>query len=354
MRVIRLLVSLAMMPALAVDAGAGQVVAVVDGEAITMSDVERYWQAHDAPSFARVQQQLYDAKQSAFDGLLAELLLSQEARRAGLTVDDLALTIERSVAPPSADDVTAMYDRSAASKQGLTLEQASPVIDAYLRQQKTADARKRLVARLRAAASIDMRIRFDPPRQPVRTSPADPMIGDDDAPVKIVEFSDFECPYCRQTAPVLKQIAAAFGRRVAIVWKDYPLPAHASARGAAEAAQCAHEQGKFWSYHDMLFAHADALSSQELRRYAEGLALDMVMFDRCIASATYRPRVLAGVDEGKLRGVSATPTLFINGRMIVGSKPFEDYERVVLDELRRSTDSGCGSGLCALPAAGGH
>lgn len=331
---------------------AGQEVAVVDGDAITMADVERYWQAHDASSFARVQQQSYEGKKAALDGLIADVLLSQEAKRRHLTIEDLTRAIQQSVPVPTPAEIKEVYERSAAPKQGLTLDGASPVIDAYLRQQKAAEAKKQLVQQLKTSASIDVKVRFDPPRQPVRTSPADPTMGGGTAAVKIVEFSDFECPYCRQTAPVLKQIAARFGNRVSILWKDYPLPAHASARGAAEAAQCAHEQGKFWPYHDMLFAHSDALSSLDLRRYADALALDLSMFDRCVGSGKYRPVVLAGIDEGKLRGVSATPTVFINGRMIVGARPFEDYERIVLEELGQSADDACAGGLCPVQRVG--
>jgi protein-disulfide isomerase len=277
------------------------------------------------------------------------VLVQQEATRRNLTIDQMLQSAERSVPAPTAADIKEVYEKSAAAQQGLTLAQASPVIEAYLRQQKAVEARRLLVEQLRASASVDIKTRFDPPRQPVPTSSADPSIGTDAAPVKIVEFSDFECPYCRQTVPVLKQIASKFKDRVVIIWKDYPLSSHPFARSAAEAAHCVHEQGKFWPYHDVLFAHQEALTSSDLRRYALELDLDPLAFDRCIASGRFRDQVQASMQEARRLGVTATPTVFINGRMVTGAVPFESYDKIVLEELAAPRNGQCEGGVCSNP-----
>jgi protein-disulfide isomerase len=230
----------------------------------------------------------------------------------------------------------------------LTLAQASPAIETYLHRQKSEHARQQLVDALRKATAVDIRLQFAPPRQAIGVSPSDPVVGSSTAAVEIVEFSDFQCPYCRQASPVLKQVVAVYGSRVKLVWKDFPLPIHPFAAAAAEAGQCAHEQGKFWQYHDLLFSNQQALAVSDLRKYALDVALDPAVFDRCVSSGKYRERVLAAIQQGKNAGVAATPTVFINGRILTGAQPFEAYEKIVNEEL--TAVMACASGVCANPA----
>lgn len=163
------------------------------------------------------------------------------------------------------------------------------------------------------------------------TSLADPSFGPPDARVTIVEFSDFQCPYCKMFKDnTLAQLKQAYGNRVRFVFRDFPLDSiHPYARGAAEAAQCAHEQGKFWEYHDILFANQQALTPPDLKRYAQQLGLDTRRFNDCVDSHKYQASVEADVQEGNRLHVSGTPTFFINGRVLVGAQPFEAFQAAI-------------------------
>ncbi len=312
----------------------GEVVARIGDRTISMREVEQFWRESDPVSFARVQQQLYEARKRALDGVIAEYLLGREAARRGRTVEELLAEAVPAGTPAVTDaEVRQAYDQSSAAARGLTLEQARPVILAYLQQQKAREARQQLVDRLRNAAAPDILIALEPPRQAVPVAGTDPVRGAPAAPVAIVAFSDFECPFCRRAVPVLQRLLETYREQVKLVWKDFPLPSHPMAALAAEAARCAQDQGKFWEYHDRLFAEADTLEPGRLRVLAAELGLELKAFDDCVYSRRHRERVAAGLQEGRRLGVEATPTVFINGRRITGLAPFETYERVLLDEL---------------------
>ncbi len=160
---------------------------------------------------------------------------------------------------------------------------------------------------------------------------ADPSFGPPNAKVTIVEFSDFQCPYCKMFKDnTLAQLKQAYGDRVRFVFRDFPLDSiHPYARQAAEAAQCAHEQGKFWEYHDVLFANQQALTIPDLKRYAQQLGLDTRRFNDCVDSHKYQASVEADVQEGNRLHVSGTPTFFINGQALVGAQPFEAFRSAI-------------------------
>jgi protein-disulfide isomerase len=155
--------------------------------------------------------------------------------------------------------------------------------------------------------------------------------------VTIVEFSDFQCPFCQRVAPTLKRVRDAYGDRVRIVWKDFPLTSiHPQAFKASEAAQCAHEQGKFWDYHDRLFANQQALQVESLKKYAADAGLDAARFGSCLDTAKYAERVQAQMGAGTELGVNSTPAIFINGRLLSGAQPYETFTAVIEEELQRA------------------
>lgn len=156
-----------------------------------------------------------------------------------------------------------------------------------------------------------------------------PMLGPADALVTLVVFSDFECPYCERLHRVLPQVQEAFGEDVRIVFKNAPLQRHAHARLAAEAALAAHAQGKFWEYHDLLFAHQNELERHHLEVYAEQLQLDMVRFRADLDSGRFRSAVARDIALSRVLGVDATPSTFVNGTIIRGAKPFAHFQRVI-------------------------
>jgi len=167
--------------------------------------------------------------------------------------------------------------------------------------------------------------------------PADaPSFGPKDAKVTIVEWSDFECPFCSRVGPTLKQIKEAYPKDVRVVFRHQPLSFHANAKPAAEASMAAHEQGKFWEYHDKLFANQRALDRASLERYAEELKLDMGKFKAALDSGKFRGKVEADAAAGAAVGANGTPTFFVNGREFVGAQPFESFKRVIDEEMARA------------------
>jgi protein-disulfide isomerase len=165
-----------------------------------------------------------------------------------------------------------------------------------------------------------------------------PARGPIDAVVTIIEFSDFQCSYCKryvdQTLPL---ILATYGDRVRYVFRDFPLgDLHPQAFQAAEAAQCANEQGKFWEYHDILFQNQEALDIPSLKAFAARLDLDQAAFDACLDSGKYGQAIQDDLAEAAQHGIDGTPTFLINGRVLVGAKPFATFQKMIDEELAKA------------------
>lgn len=170
-----------------------------------------------------------------------------------------------------------------------------------------------------------------PPRVVAASVDDDPFWGSEDAPVTIIEFSDFQCPFCSrffsQTYPQIKQ---EYEGKVRFVYRDFPLTSiHENAQKAAEAAECADEQGKFWEYHDMLFSNSQALDDASLKSYASQLGLDSNAFNQCLDSGKYTEEVQKDYQEGISYGVTGTPAFFINGVSIIGAQPYANFKAVI-------------------------
>lgn len=165
----------------------------------------------------------------------------------------------------------------------------------------------------------------------------DPALGPPDAEVVIVEFLDFQCGYCgRFATETLYQILDTYGDEIRFVSRDFPLTSiHTHAQKAAEAAQCAHEQGNYWEYHDLLLRNQQALTIDSLKGYAEQLGLDMMSFDECLESGRYTTEVQQDLADGETYGVTGTPTFFVNGHLLVGAKPFSAFQAAIEEELTR-------------------
>ena len=150
----------------------------------------------------------------------------------------------------------------------------------------------------------------------------------------IIAFSDYECPYCKRAETTVAQVMDNYGKEVRYVHRDFPLPFHANANPAAQAARCAGDQGKFWEYHDKIFAAAD-LSTTALQQTAPDLGLDRTKFDECLSSGKYKAQIEADIAAGSEVGVNGTPAFFINGRLLSGAQPFEKFKEVIDGEIAR-------------------
>ncbi len=282
----------------------------------------------------RVRTEEYLLKRGILEDHLASLLLEREAAARNVTVDDLIKTeIDMKTVPVAEQEARAVYENSKDAFVGETEEQAVKQIADGMRARRIAQRRAEYVKALRTKAHV--RIGLEPPRIDV-TAGDGVAKGSGGAPVTIVEYSDFQCPYCAQMASTLRRISARYGDQVRFVYRDYPLPSHKDAPKAAEAASCAREHDKFWEMHDALFANQNALAVADLKRYAAQLGLDTAAFAECLDSGRQEQSWRESKELADEYGVSSTPTLFVNGRVVNGAYPFEFFDQVIEEELLRA------------------
>jgi protein-disulfide isomerase len=317
-------------------AAAGDVVARVGDREITLAEVEKRWESQDPAAHAEAVQKLYDGRREAIDAFVAELLFAEAAEGKGLSPAAYEeAELSRRARQVTDADVTSFYQANIGEMQGRPLQEMAPLINRFLQDQFRASARQELIAELRSSGT-PVEVLLDAPRRTVAVDAADPARGSASAAVTIVEFSDFQCPYCQRVSPTLKRLQETYGDKVRIVWKDFPLTQiHPEAFKAAEAAHCAGDQGKFWDYHDRLFANQQALAAGDLKRYASDMSLDMAQFNACLDTSKHAERVRSGVEAGNRLGVSSTPTIYINGRALSGAYPYETFVSIVDEELER-------------------
>jgi protein-disulfide isomerase len=309
-----------------------RVLATVDGIPIYNSDIEHWWMVNDPSSFAQVQQQLYDGSKRALDAVIGEMLLAREAARRRMTVEQLlASEVAARAEPVTEQELQDMYSQAAAP--GASFDELKTVILDYIRGQHVERAREKYLLELRKPASHAVNVELVDPREHVYVRADDPIRGTREAPVTIVEFADFQCPYCKELEPVLRTLRDKYGDKVRIVWRDFPLSIHPDASEAASAAKCADDQGQFWRYHDVLFAHQENLGPDELAKYAAESGIDVPTFIQCMKSNAHEAETKSAVEEGIREGIEATPTLVINDQMVVGARDLSVYEDIIDREL---------------------
>jgi protein-disulfide isomerase len=313
-----------------------QVAGRVGSRDIMLSEVDARWEKEDAAGHAEAVQKLYDGRRGALSQLVSEILITEAAKGTGLSAEAFEeAEISRRARAVTEAEVESFYKTNAAEMGGRTFETAAPLIHRFLEEQYRSTARQALVAELMKKGPA-VRVLLEAPRHTVTVEPGDPSRGSRSAPVTVVEFSDFQCPYCLRASPTLRKLQQDYGDKVRLVWKDFPLTQiHPQAFKAAEAAHCAGEQEKFWEFHDRLFANQQALNVADLQRYARELSLDSARFDACLTSSKYAERVRDGVAQGTTLGVNSTPTIYINGRMFAGAYPYEELAAVVEEELKK-------------------
>ena len=313
-----------------------QVVAEVAGKPITLKDVDARWEAFDAAERARIVQAMYQNRRNMIELLIGDQLIANAAKATGQSVEAFIAADGAKRLPAIAEaDVAQFYEQNKDRAQGRTLDQLRLEIKPYLEGRRRQQARAMLVDELKAKSGANVKVMLDPPRYVVPTTAADPVRGNAAAPVTIVEFSDYQCPFCARVNPTLARIRETYGDRVKIVFKDYPLPNHPQAPKAAEAARCAGEQNKYWEMHDAMFANQRALEVPALKQSARAIGLDGTAFDQCLDAGKYAAAVRAGSDLGEQMGVNSTPTLYVNGRAVIGAMPFENFKTIIDEELSR-------------------
>ncbi len=319
-------------PSIGAQTTATEPLAEVNGEIITAKDLESALGAR----LRQLEEQMYELKRRELDSLIAERLLAQEAARRGTSVGALLdAEVTAKVGLVTEQEIEAFYQTNKTRLRG---EEAvlRPQIRSYLQQQKLAAQRERFVESLRSQAKVLVRLQPPPIVRVEVTIDGAPIRGAANAPVTLVEFSDFHCPFCKQVQPTLTQLLARYPGNVRLAYRDFPIDSlHPQARRAAEAARCAQDQGKFWEYHDLLFAEAPKATPEELKGYAEKVGLDLSKFEPCLTGGTHRAAVQRDLDEGSKLGITGTPAFFINGRPLDGAQPLDAFVRVIEEELSR-------------------
>ena len=311
-------------------------VARVGDTVLTLGDIDAAWSQYDAAARFRMLQQLYDSRRRILDVVIGEQLVEREAAARGMSREALLdVELPPLTLPITDEDVELVYERNRDALGGRTLKDVRMEIEAALERQRPNQALDQFMAKLRQQAA-DVILFLEPPRQQVEVLPDDPSWGPSDAPLVFIEFSDFQCPFCQRATVTLKQLSERYSGQIRFIYKDYPLPSHPQAFQAAEAGNCAHEQGMFWQFHDKMFVSQDALDVRSLNEYASELGLDTASFATCLDEGRYTERVQRDLQIGRASGVSSTPTVFINGRPVMGAMPIETFDQIIREELATS------------------
>jgi len=308
----------------------------VGNRTITTKELDDRWRADDPASQAEATQKLYDGRRAALDAIIAEQLLAEAGKKKGMTAAAYELEeVGKRIKPVGDSEVVAFYQANINQMQGRSLEVMSPAINRFLTDQQRDTARNALIAELRKAGP-EVRVLIDAPRREVELESSDPSLGRASAPVTLIEFSDFQCPFCQRVEPTLKRLRDTYGDKLRIVFRQFLLSFHQQAQKAAEASLCAGDQGKFWELHDAMFADQQALGVDQLKTKAAGLGINAEQFNQCLDSGKHAATVQADLKAGSEAGVSGTPAMFINGRFVNGAVPLEQVTPIIDDELRRA------------------
>jgi protein-disulfide isomerase len=326
----------------------GQPLARIGDQTITWTDLNKAYKdlnkdadvdldAQLAQLELQHQAQVYQAKRQALEGLIQKRVLDAKAKQAGMgSGDELMQKQQQEIAakipdPPDAE-LQAVYDQAKAAGQQLPpFDQVKPDIIRFVKQQKMRGELVAYYEGIKKEQKVQMLLL--PPKIAVEAT--GPAKGRKDAPVTIVEFSDFQCPYCIQAEKTVGELLKAYPDKIRLVYRDYPLPMHPLAPKAAEASHCADAQGKYWDLHDKMFDAQGKLEVADLKKYARDVGLDGDKFDKCLDSGEMKKVVDANHAAGEKIGISGTPAFFVNGRFLNGAQPIEEFKTLVEADLGR-------------------
>jgi protein-disulfide isomerase len=294
------------------DADRARVLAVVNDKQITAGDIERSL----LPLIFSVQEEVYALRKRDLDLKINDTLLTAEAQKRKITTRAL-LEAEVTTKVPRVTEAQAQefYTQNKDRISGEFAQTKDQIVQ-YLQETKEREATLVFAEQLRRASAVQ--VNLTAPESPVFQISTDdqPSKGNANAAVTIVEFTDFQCPSCAQQHPVLERIVSEFGDRVRLVVRDFPLSQHADAPKAAEAAEAAREQGKYWEYIALLFRNQSALEVNKLKQYATELGLDRTRFDAALDSSKFAEKVERDLVDGQRLGVNGTPTFYVNGKRV--------------------------------------
>ena len=308
------------------------VVAKIGNEEIT----EDMLIGDDKLDFFELKKREYDLRMDRLNKLLEEKLIGAEAKKAGMSLPEF---LDKKVIGGDLKISDKEYKKFVAEKK-IPEAQINPQIreriNAYLQNQKKQDLVQAYVAKLTKGQPVE--VYFSKPKIDVKVDIGNsPVWGKANSKVTVIEFSDFQCPFCSRGAETVQELKKKYNGKIKIAFKNFPLPMHKDAKPAAEASLCVNDQGtdKFWKFHDLAFKNQDKLDPANLEKYAKESGADAAKFKECFGSGKFRSTVEAETAYGEKVGVKSTPTFFVNGQLISGAVPIENFSEIIDEELKK-------------------
>ncbi|MGH9511020.1 MAG: thioredoxin domain-containing protein [Terriglobales bacterium] len=306
-------------------------VAQIGGKTLTAADFEN----KEAGDLLQARYKMYESERKVLDKYIDDQLLKQQADKAGLTVDQLLESqVYKGIKDPTDDQMEVFYEGLSNQEQPFSAVR-DKILD-HIREVRRVKARDAYLKSLREHSHIQ--VLLAPPTADVDVQGGN-VRGPKDAPVTLVEFADYECPYCSKVDPVLQTMEKEYGNRLKVVFKDFPLPMHKDAEKAAEGAHCAGDQGKFWEYHDLLFS-SHQVDVPSLKAHAAELKLNQAKFDACLDSGAEAAAVKKDQAEGTRLGLTGTPSFFVNGHFFSGAADSAMLHEMIGMEMPASSSAG--------------
>jgi protein-disulfide isomerase len=309
-------------------AGASQqgddaVVATYAGKSLTLKELDQ-----------KIGNRIFEVRRDGLEQVVLQDLVEMEAKKKGMTQEQfLKSEIDEKTPPPSEEDMQKFWEQVKPQlPPDATFDQFKDRIAMQLSRPKQQERARQFFNELKQKANVEIKLAAPmPPKKEVEAT--GPAKGPEKAPVTIVEFSDFQCPFCSRAASTVEQVLENYPGKVRVVFRHFPLEFHKQAPKAAEAAICAQDQGKFWEYHDTLFKNQEKLMPDDLKQHAQSIGLDSAKFEECLNSGKHAELVKKDMAAGQKAGVTGTPAFFINGMMISGAQPIDEFKRLIDAEL---------------------
>lgn len=283
-----------------------------------------------------LEEEVYRTKEQAINDYVDQKILEMEAQKQKLSREEL---LEKEVGTVATKEVSDQEINDFLSSKGLSLNDKrikKDDVKEYLKFRQKFEKQQQYVAKLREAARVKILVAEPEAPKMTVTTEGQPTWGSSKAPVTIVEFSDFQCPFCARAVPIIEKIKQEYGpEKVRFVFHHLPLPNHNRALPASLAASCANEQGKFWEMHNLLFENQAKLEDSDIKSYAKKLGLDDAKFGECYDKKAHMDRIEASRKEGEKIGISATPSFVINGVLLQGAQPFERFKEKIDRALKK-------------------
>lgn len=292
------------------------VVAMIGKDAITMADLDK-----------AAGREIFELRERTLDNMISERVVKAVAAKSGMSEDDfLKKQVEAKVPTVSVEEAKKFFEEN---KARLPPQLASQEFDAVkdtivqgVTSQRRREAMGSIIEDIKSQAGV--KVMLHAPK--VQVAADGPAKGPKTAKVTIVEFSDFQCPYCSRGKKVMEEVVAKYGDKVRLVFRDFPLDFHDKAQKAAEAGQCANDQGKFWAMHDWMFDNQQSLDIPALKGAAKTMGMDSTAFDSCLDSGKHAALIKKNTKDGQEAGVRGTPAFFVNGVFLSGALPFEKFK----------------------------